>query len=753
MKRIISAGLCMALAVNLAGCTKGTDQAQTTPAQAADTQMGRWVENNIDLGGEQLLSSPTQLADGTLVLYTGKVSENGVDSYTRRTSTDGESWTAEPAAFDVGDVMISRVISAPDGTLALFTYDGENAGLVLQAADGTQTTVEDDTVKQGVNPSTVVFRDGKLDFVSSGDALEFVQVSLADGSVETTALPEDLRDGLNALELVGDQFLYLNFDTNTGNAILNALDPAAGTTTELLNPVPNATSSSALTGDADGAVYYACTDGIYRLAPGGTMPEQIVPAAGTAMSVASNYPFSLLRTAAGDFMVMLFGDSGSGDLYFYHYDETLPTHADTTLTIWSLADCATARLAMNAYQKAHPDVDVTFEAAVQTDTDDMSTAVNDALTQLNTQLLAGEGPDLLILDLADYKNYVNKGMLADLSDVVPLDALQSNIIDPFVTDGKAYVLPARFSVPALCGDAGTLDGLTDLAALQDAVLAAAPRPDTEQYSDEYYTALPYDEKYALALASGKDFAQLLLPSCANAILHDGALDADALTEAFTFVKTTADYYGIAGYTYTAMDGISAQSYDNADMVLIGAQQDEYSTCSRAEFGWMTVTTPYAVIGMARTNDIFDESAKAVPVDMVPMPGLTQGAYTPQVLVGVNANSKSLDAAKELAAAFFGTDVQSQYCSDGTTVRADCLQEKLDAVKAMVSGADSSKSTGAYVGDLDAFYASCTTPVVTPILLVNSFMTHAQAIIDGGEDVDAAVTGIQDDLTLYLAEQK
>ena len=48
------------------------------------------------------------------------------------------------------------------------------------------------------------------------------------------------------------------------------------------------------------------------------------------------------------------------------------------------------------------------------------------------------------------------------------------------------MLPARFIVPALCGDAGTLDGLTDLNDLQDAVLAAAPRPDTEQYSDEYY---------------------------------------------------------------------------------------------------------------------------------------------------------------------------------------------------------------------------------------------------------------------------
>ena len=418
-----------------------------------------------------------------------------------------------------------------------------------------------------------------------------------------------------------------------------------------------------------------------------------------------------------------------------------------------MADSATARLAVNAYKKANPEVDVTFETAVQTDTDDVSAAINDALTQLNTELLAGEGPDVLLLDRVDYTTYINKGMLADMSDTVPLDALQSNIIDPFMTDGRAYVLPARFIVPALCGDAGTLDGLTDLNDLQDAVLAAAPRPDTEQYSDEYYTALPDDQKYALALASGVDFANLLLPSSANALLHDGALDADALTKIFTFVKTTADYYGMADYINTEMNGAFSQSHDNADIVIIDAQQDEYSTCSRAKFGWMDVATPYAVIAMARTNDIFDADAEAVPVDMIPMPGLTQGAYNPQVLVGVNANSKNPDAAKGLAAAFFGTDVQSQYCSDGTTVRADCLREKLDAVKATVSGAKTGKVTGAYVGDLDAFYANCTTPVLFPVMLQQSFINHAQAIIDGSEDVAAAVAGVQSDLALYLAEQK
>lgn len=48
---------------------------------------------------------------------------------------------------------------------------------------------------------------------------------------------------------------------------------------------------------------------------------------------------------------------------------------------------------------------------------------------------------------------------------------------------------------------------------------------------------------------------------------------------------------MADYINTEMNGASSQSYDNADIVIIDAQQDEYSTCSRAKFGWMDVATP------------------------------------------------------------------------------------------------------------------------------------------------------------------
>lgn len=73
MKRIISAGLCTAFILSLAGCARQDTTPSLTAADTTDTQMGRWVESRVDLGGEPLISYPTQLADGTVVLYTGKV--------------------------------------------------------------------------------------------------------------------------------------------------------------------------------------------------------------------------------------------------------------------------------------------------------------------------------------------------------------------------------------------------------------------------------------------------------------------------------------------------------------------------------------------------------------------------------------------------------------------------------------------------------------------------------------------------------
>lgn len=761
MKRYRAAALCMALALGLTACGKeaGTGSSSTAASPAGQTQMGRWIESQVDLGGREIAGSPTLLEDGSLVLFVYELDQQGDPSgpLTRLTSTDnGETWTEDnPGWSSQVDGFINQVWAAADGTVCLSSVvldeeqrSGNTTSLYLKTPEGELEPLE---LQDMDYVSSATFYQEELllftqSYSESGMHIGMTAYNLQTGESRTVALSEDVgySGAIQPVE-AGGKLLFVCYN-ETGMELME-LNPQDGSSIQVLSPLSEAVSPMALAGDEDGAIYYPTPKGIYRLAAGGTLPEQLVAGDGMALSVNSNYPFALCRADNGDFLVTFSEDNSSMTIYRYHYDETLPTHADTTLNVWALRDSSTARAAINLYKQQHPEVDVVFTVAIPEEAQDPAAARSDALTQLNTELLAGEGPDLIILDGVEYETYADKGLLADLSDVLPLDSLQSNITDPFVQDGTVYAMPARFSVPVLIGDEGTLDTLTDLSAMQQAVLDAAPRPDFGDQSPDFYEGLPDEEKYALRLTSAEELADFLLPVTAEAILQGDSLNEEALNQVMTFVEEVARYYGIQNYTMENNTS-SAQSWSGSDVISIWPTQGEYTDCSHAKYGWFSMDTPYSVMVMARREQPLEFESEKIPCDMILRPGLTTGAYTPQVLVGVNAGSGHLDAAKELAAAFFDTAVQGNYYSDGITVRADCLAEKLDAVLG-----SEQYPTDSYVGDLRALLDSCTTPVIVPALLRDSFVEHADAIIQGQENAQEAAAGIRDDLSLYLAERQ
>lgn len=763
MKRFLSTALSVLMTISLAACGGGTTEnvSGTTNADAnGQVQMGRWIENEVELGGREIVGSPTLLEDGTLSLYVYEedAANPGTGQLAHLSSADnGETWTEKDTGWGSQvEGFINRVWQLPDGTVCLRSVvldedsRADNTFHVYwqQEPAGDLKVLEIEGVEDVNN---CVFYDGKIFFFTqnygeTGVSLQVTSYDRETGDTHGVSVNTDMSYGMMLYPTVaGDKLLCISYGDTAPKLV--ELNPQDGTCTDVLNPLSEAVSVSAFTGDAEGAVYYPTPKGIYRLAPGGTLPEQIVSAEGTAMSVTSNYPNSICRAANGDFLVTQMVDSGPNKLYRYHYDESMPTHAETTLNVWALQESPTARAAINLYKQQHPEVDVTYTVAIPADTEDITTARNDALTKLNTELLAGNGPDLLILDGIAYENYAQKGLLADLSNAVPLAELQANLTESFVEEGKAYVLPARFSVSVLIGDAGTMDGLKDLASMQQAVLDAAPRPDFGDESPDFYEGLPEKEKYALCLTDAEDFADFLLPTSADAILQDGTLNEDALHQVMEFVQTVSDYYGIRNYTMENNTG-AIQSWSGSDPVEVPPEMNEYSTSSHAKYGWFSMDTPYVIIAAARRENPMDYEGEDIPFDMILRPGLTAGAYTPKVLVGVNANGAHLEEAKQLAASFFDAEVQGTYLSDGITVRADCLQEKLDAVTE-----NDQYSAETFKGNLSDLLNQCITPVVVPSVLRDAFVKHADAIIQGTESAEDAVQGVTSDVSLYLAEQK
>ena len=105
---------------------------------------------------------------------------------------------------------------------------------------------------------------------------------------------------------------------------------------------------------------------------------------------------------------------------------------------------------ISQYQKENPEVYVDLEVGV---TEDNGVTASDALKNLSTEIMAGNGPDILMLDGLPVDSYVEKGMLEDLSDVAAqAEDLFENLMAGMEEDGKLYGIPLRFSIPLVEAD-------------------------------------------------------------------------------------------------------------------------------------------------------------------------------------------------------------------------------------------------------------------------------------------------------------
>ena len=88
---------------------------------------------------------------------------------------------------------------------------------------------------------------------------------------------------------------------------------------------------------------------------------------------------------------------------------------------------------------------------------------------LSTEILAGKGPDVLVLDGMPVDSYIDKGILSDLAPMldekINSSELLPNVANTFRRDMTLYAIPARFSVPMIHGDG--LADIHDLASLAE----------------------------------------------------------------------------------------------------------------------------------------------------------------------------------------------------------------------------------------------------------------------------------------------
>lgn len=751
---------------------KGGAQADEGTAADELTAMGRYVETAVDISEDTSRSYKiTVLADGRLLIL-----DDGAGQLV--SSDNGMTWEAAgiPGIDNMKsfskDNYIFSMAAAPDGTVAvLFTKNGEyektgrfDPSIHVAKADGTVQTLDSLPVQEEDSFAYDIFYspEGELFTTVVGTGTVY-RVDVESGTLTKTVSLEWKPD---LVKFQGDYMFFLTsregisiYDRKEEKWVEDSVLAAFMEENYKDEYYANDSFSVFMTPGEDGVLYIAGKGGMYRHVIGGSAMEQIIDGALTSFSNPSMNMLGVAAYGENAFAVLFSG----GKVVLYNYDPDVPTVPENMISVYSLEEQDAVRQAIAQFQTENPDVFVRYEVGLS-GTD--AKAAEDAVKKLNTELMAGKGPDVIIMDGLPVKSYQEKGILKDLKphiDSLSGDAvLLPNIVEAFQNGDGVYMMPVYFQLPMVAGRQSDLAGITDYASLADTVeKIRAEKPDAEIgrfFSEEAAVRwfLPVTATAFLEESGGINEAALREYLSLTNRIYTAAREglSDTMKESYGYQK---DNYKAEGWAYENFNSISQQADDFfvENMALgMGMLKNVYGY---QEMLSLKYCEGYEDVGVKS----FD--------------GMSDRVFEPSVLVGLNAASAHQEEAERFFDIIMGTQVQS-LLYDGFMVNQAALQEQLSTKwKIFQNGGmnvdygEVSSSLGGSYGDGREFHldihmptqeefqelydlcAGVKTPYVADSVVENAVIEIGAQYLQGFLSEDEAVQKIKAKVELYMAE--
>lgn len=612
----------------LAGCSGGKED-QVKEENKKEVAMGRYVEKEIQMPklGKQAAKNgvPFQTIvknpDGKLEFF--YVADGKVKQYVLEES---EKWKEMKAVFELSDPKqyVLDLKYGLDGKLYVLGRNSNETAWILRITDGKEEAIPSKEIEKTRLSSFSVNMSGKiiLSGVGTGSSDNAIVLN-ADGSKAWEA-EESSNSPVTAQN---ENFLIVDSEYKN----IQVCQEKDGT---VIKSYPlKMDYKISLASDSDGGLYVIDGDGLQHIAKDGSKWEML--ADGALLSV-SRPSLSLDTMIIGDDDDFYFGfKNGEGNYQTMHcfYDKTVASKPDKTLTIYSLDDFDGIRQAASIFQIENPDVKVDYR--VVSDENGAATR-EDAIKALNTELLAGEGADIIVCDSLPFRSYIEKGVLADLSDLtkelVEGQSLYQGLIKPFTVDGKVYAVPNRIGLNLYIGNEKALKSADSLKTM---VQYCKQNSDIPMMGD-----IPYKELYF-------DIFSVFGTQCFH---EDGTLDEAKMAEFLDQLK-------VIGKQTKA----HASKEDNSDWL-----NPFVSTIGVADKKLALLKN--------QTSDIWDAALisaakKRGDIDYQ----LANKSFDTRGIVSVNAGSKQQKLAKEFIRTLLGEQVQKAELEDGFPVNPSAVE--------------------------------------------------------------------------------
>ncbi len=495
---------------------------------------------------------------------------------------------------------------------------------------------------------------------------------------------------------------------------------------------------------ADGgeSIYYLTGKGLFHYKFGGSVMEQLIDGSMNSLGAPAFYPIALamldeqsLLVAANDANAEA---AGGVSLLKYTWSADTPAKPDKELKVYSLYNNRELRQAISNFQKDHTDIYVNYQTAMS---EDNGMTVSDALKTLTTEIMAGKGPDLLVLDGMPIQNYMEKGILKDISAVLAdgEGTYFENIIKAYQGDGgQAYAVPARFLIPMAQGSSANYTPGEDFDAFtskQGVLSGMVPEATVEKFW------------YSCGAAWQKE---------------DGTLDAGKITDWLAKLKNA---YG----EYDRLQEESSTTY------VISNGGGGFTQLQELSLSWGDFDLAFGRyrvnVGLSGWIDYGQLSAvneKLEQGDYGLMPGQAGNVFVPSMVLGISSKAAQPETAEEFVKYLLSPEAQKAAQFGGLPVERDSFLSVIDGheyegKENWVSGGSAGSNADERLSyrmeptpkeeieKMTAMAESLTVPALLDDVIKDAVIEQGTKVLKGEAAPEEAADAIMQKVNIYLAE--
>lgn len=503
-------------------------------------------------------------------------------------------------------------------------------------------------------------------------------------------------------------------------------------------------------GEETESLLYADRSGMYHYSFSGSVVEQVIDGSFCSISSPAVTLMDLAWGEDGAFYLAV-QETGSSDLagklLRYVYDENVAAVPETTLSVYSLEANDFLKQAAALFSEAYPEI---YVRLMQGKTEGSAATTTDALKNLNTEIMAENGPDVLILDGIPADPYIERGLLTDISHIAEEAGLLENIQDAYETEeGQVYQIPARFAMPMLFGKEEDLKEIEDLSSLAELVEA-----NQAAYTESFYPSA--------ACATPEYLLHMLFETSAPAWLEeDGRLQEEQVK---AFLEEAGRIYAAgkeSAQAYFQSIGFELSDVERnlrfSEKTSLADATGVYEERVFLAFGNLySLDSLFLLITIENEKPQFTHKL---------LNGQKENVFVPQLRVGISAKAKEKEAAELFVEFLLGEEVQKTERSAGFPVRASVYESDAYWELGQEGNFEGAFGWSGYgEGRLDLLHSSdgqleelkewgktLRVPALDNEIILNAVTEAGSRYLNGETDLDTAVREAVSQVNLYLAE--